>query len=104
MEEEWLQWVKEEHIPEVMDTGKFTGYYLFRVVASGSEQDEKSTSYSVQFYAESMKELQLYAATHAPELQQKMKQRWSDKLATFKTVLESIGGFIPLGKSLGHLE
>lgn len=100
VEEEWLQWMKEEHIPEVMDTGKFTEYSLFRVVASGSEQDGKSTSYSVQFYAESMKQVQLYAAIHAPELQQKMARRWPDKLVTFKTLLESIDGFTPLWKSL----
>lgn len=88
VEEEWLQWMKEEHIPEVMDIGKFTGYKFLRVMASGL--GEKSTSYSVQFYTESMKQLQLYTAIDAPELQQKMNQRWPDKLASFRTTLESI--------------
>ena len=102
VEEEWLNWMHEEHIPEVMDTGKFTGYSLFRVVASG--EGENSTSYSVQFYAESMKQLQLYTAIHAPDLQQKMARRWPDKLTTFKTILESIDGFTPLVKSLDYCE
>ena len=89
VEEEWLQWMHEKHIPEVMDTGKFTEYGLFRVVASGEGED--LTSYSMKFYGEGMKELQLYADIHAPELQQKMNQRWPDKLVTFRTILESIG-------------
>lgn len=102
VEDEWLHWMKEEHIPEVMDTGKFKGHHLFRVVASGEGED--LTSYSVQFFAENMKQLQLYAATHAPELQQKMNQRWPDKLASFRTILESIGDLIPLWKSLDYSE
>ena len=100
VEEEWRQWLREEHIPEVMETGKFTDYGLFRVVASGEGED--LTSYDMKFYAESMNELELYASTHAPELQQKMNQRWPDKLATFKTILESID--TPLVKSLDYSE
>ena len=88
VEEEWLQWMHKEHIPEVMDTGKFTEQGLFRVVASGVGED--LTSYSMKFYGESMEELQLYATIHAPALQQKLNQHWPDKLASFRTVLEPI--------------
>ena len=101
VEEEWRQWMREEHIPEVMSTGKFTDYGLFRVVASGEGED--LTSYDMKFYAESMKELQLYTSIHAPELQQKMARRWPDKLTRFKTTLESIDD-TPLVKSLDYLE
>lgn len=86
-EDDWVQWMKQEHIPEVMDTGKFTEFKFFRVMA---KQDEEAASYSVQFYAESMKELQLYMAIDAPELQQKTAQRWPDKFAAFRTVLQSV--------------
>lgn len=101
VEEEWLQWMHKEHIPEVMDTGKFTEQGLFRVVASG--QGENLTSYSMKFYGENMKELQLYADIHTPELQQKINQRWPDKLTAFRTKVESIDAN-PLVKSLDHLE
>ncbi len=87
VEEEWVQWMKEEHIPEVMDTGKFNDHRFFRVMG---KQNDESTTYSVQYFADSMKELQLYMAIDAPELQQKSLQRFPDKMAAFRTVLQSV--------------
>ena len=87
VEEEWVQWMKEVHIPEVMDTGKFNDHRIYRVMG---KQDDESTTYSVQYFADSMKELQLYMAIDAPELQQKVLARFPDKFAAFRTVLQSV--------------
>lgn len=87
VEEEWVQWMKEVHIPEVMDTGKFTGHKFFRVMA---QQDDKATSYSIQYYLESMKELQLYMAIDAPDLQKAVHDRFPNQFAAFRTVLQSV--------------
>lgn len=87
VEEEWKTWMQTEHIPEVMDTGKFIDHKFFRVMTN--EQDE-AASYSVQYYAEGMKELQLYMAIDAPELQKKVAARFPDKFAAFRTVLQSV--------------
>src|SRR5689334_21696192 len=43
----WLQWQKEQHIPEIMDSGLFTDYKFFRLL----EQDEQDgITYVLQFY------------------------------------------------------
>ena len=87
VEEEWVQWMKEVHIPEVMDTGKFNGHHFYRVMG---KPDDEATTYSVQYLADSMKELQLYMAIDAPELQKAVQERFPDKFAALRTVLQSV--------------
>ena len=43
--EEWLQWMKETHIPEMMDTGLFLESRLSRILA----EEEGGSSYEVQY-------------------------------------------------------
>jgi hypothetical protein len=82
----WLAWMKNIHIPEVMDTGHFTGHKMFKVLLN----KEEGTSYSVQYFAKNMAELQLYQALHAPELQARHRQQFGDGAVSFRTVLEEV--------------
>ncbi|MCE7994041.1 MAG: DUF4286 family protein [Roseivirga sp.] len=87
VEEEWRAWMKEVHIPEVMETGKFVNHSFYKVM---NNQEDDSASYSIQYFAESMKELQLYLAIDAQELQQKTHAAFPNKFAAFRTVLQSV--------------
>jgi len=87
VEQEWLIWMKNIHIPEVMETNQFESHKIFKVL---NTEDPQSTSYSVQYFAESMKNIQMYMAAFAPELQQKSMLKWGDKQAAFRTLLESV--------------
>lgn len=87
VETEWKTWMKDVHIPEVMETGKFVKHSFYKVM---SNEQEDSVSYSIQYFAESMKELQLYMAIDAQELQQKALAAFPDKFAAFRTVLQSV--------------
>lgn len=87
VEEEWKIWMKQVHIPEVMETRKFVNHSFYKVM---NNQEEESASYSIQYFAESMKELQLYLAIDAPELQQKVLIAFPNKFAAFRTVLQSV--------------
>ena len=44
--EEWLAWMRETHIPEVLATGLFTGHSLLRVLTTDAEE---GITYSVQY-------------------------------------------------------
>lgn len=88
VEDEWKTWMKEVHIPEVMATAKFVDHSFYKVM---NNQEEDSASYSIQYFAESMKELQLYLAIDAPGLQQKSMEAFPNKFAAFRTVLQSVG-------------
>lgn len=84
--EEWLDWMKKTHIPEMLATQRFSECKMFKVLLN----KEEGTSYSIQFFADSMAELQLYEALHANELREKHKARFGDKVLTFRTVLEKV--------------
>lgn len=87
VEQEWLIWMKNVHIPEVMETNQFESYKFFKVL---NTDDPQASSYSVQYFAESLKNLQLYMAAFAPELQQKALLKFPNKMAAFRTLLETV--------------
>ena len=87
VEKEWLVWMKNVHIPEVMETNQFNSYKFFKVL---NTDDPKASSYSVQYFAESLKNIQLYMGAFAPELQQKALLKFPNRMAAFRTLLESV--------------
>lgn len=87
VEAEWIVWMKEVHIPEVMETNQFEAFKFFKVL---NTEDPEASSYSVQYFAEDMKNIQMYMAAFAPELQQKALKTFPNKMAAFRTLLESV--------------
>lgn len=84
--QKWLAWMIEEHIPKVMATGKFVDSKMYRVLL---EKDNQIT-YSIQYFVESMAQLQLYQALDANTLQAEHQKIFSDKVLAFRTVLEEV--------------
>ncbi len=87
VEVEWVTWMKEVHIPEVMETNQFEEYKFFKVL---NTEDPQSSSYSVQYFAADMKNIQMYMAAFAPELQQKALLKFPNQMAAFRTLLQSV--------------
>lgn len=87
IEEEWKTWMKETHIPEVLETGFFIRNYFFKVLFN---KDEDATLYSVQYMFEDMKDLQKYQAQEAPLLQKKHTDKYGEKCSAFRSVLEMV--------------
>lgn len=88
IEEEWLSWMTNEHIPAVMDTGLFKEYKVFKVL---SVQEGDNPSYSIQYFAESIVEVNNYLQHHAPSIQQEHMMRYKDRHVAFRTLLETVG-------------
>jgi len=84
--DEWINWMANEHIPEVMATGKFVDVKMYKVLL----EKEDGITYSVQYFAENLAQVQLYLGQHAHELQSKHQQKYADKVVAFRTVLEEI--------------
>ena len=79
--------MKNVHIPEVMETNQFESFKLFKVMGT---EDPEANSYSVQYFAAGMKNIQMYMAAFAPELQQKAVLKWPGMAAAYRTLLESV--------------
>ena len=87
IEQEWIAWMKEVHIPEVMKTKIFVSKRLYKVLTS---DDQNMVSYAVQYTAQSLGQLEKYLEEFAPALRDKVKERFGSQLASFRTVLEEI--------------
>jgi len=84
VQDEWVQWMKEVHIPEVMQTGLFTEYRMLRLL----EQDESDgITFAVQYLSRSMADYQLYKEKFAPALQQKTLDKYEGKFVAFRTLM-----------------
>jgi len=86
VEEEWLQWMKEIHIPDVMNTGLFIDNKICRIHA----EEEGGKSYSIQYLATSWSEYNQYQDMFALKLQQEHTLKFSGKFAAFRTILEVV--------------
>jgi len=87
IEDDWLAWLKNEHIPEIMATGLFIEYKLFRLL----EQEERDgVTYVVQYFAPSLEHYKKYVYEFSQLFQQKTFQKWRDHFVSFRTVMEIV--------------
>ncbi len=85
-EQEWLHWMKEVHIPEVMATGFFLDNRICKILA----ESEGGISYAIQYTCPSMLDFETYQKEHAPKLQKEHTERYNGKFAAFRTLLEIV--------------
>jgi len=85
--DEWLQWMINKHIPDVLATGYFVENQLARVLVD----DDDGFTYAIQYKCKSMTDLEQYQQEHAPRLQAMHAERYIDKFVAFRTLLEVIG-------------
>ena len=86
VKEDWLTWMQEVHIPEVMATGVFSKSQINRVMVQG----DSDNTFAITYTCASMKDLHQYQIKFAPELQQKHVARYGDKAVAFRTLMEVI--------------
>jgi len=84
--DEWVSWMKQKHIPDVMQTGYFIEYKMCKVLVD----EEQGTTYSIQYTCAGMDELKKYQTTEAPRLQKEVADKYGNKFVAFRTLLEVI--------------
>lgn len=84
--EEWLQWMKTKHIPDVMATGFFLENKICKVLVD----EEQGITYSVQYTSANMNDLQEYQRLHSPRLQKEHADKFANKFVAFRTLLEIV--------------
>jgi uncharacterized protein DUF4286 len=88
--DQWLTWMEQKHIPEIMATGKFTSARLVKVLIV---EEMGGTTYSVQFTTDSKATLERYYTDDAPKLRDESLQLFGDKMIAFRTELELISEY-----------
>src|SRR5699024_6187803 len=83
---EWLQWMKEEHIPEMMATGQFKNALMSSVLVN---EEMGGITYSVQYQTVDEATLQSYYREDADEMRKK-SARFKGKTVAFRTEMKVI--------------
>ena len=86
---DWLNWMKTEHIPEVMAAALFTKAQINRVIVQG----DSNNTFAIAYTCSSMKDLHKYQVNFAAELQEKHLARYGDKAVAFRTIMQVIEEF-----------
>lgn len=86
---EWLLWMRQTHIPDVMQTGLFHECRISKIHA----EEEGGVTYAIAYLSESMDHLQRYKAEHAPRLQKEHSERFAGRFAAFRTIMEVVEEF-----------
>ncbi len=85
--DQWLHWMQQKHIPEILATGKFSTARLVKVLV---EEEMGGVTYSVQYTTNSKATLDKYYIEDAPKLRDEALQLFGDKMLAFRTELELI--------------
>ncbi len=83
----WLNWMKEDHIPRVIETGCFTGYKMYRIL---EENTTDGISYCVQYAANEIADYFNYKNNFAAAFQQETAEAFPGKYVAFRTLLKEV--------------
>lgn len=85
--EAWLDWLKTEHIPEILGTGCFTDARILQLM----EVDESDgLTYAVQYHAESMALYNRYIKEYSTAMRNKGTEKWGNKSVAFRSVMQIV--------------
>ena len=84
---QWLQWMKEVHIPDIIATGCFTHAIILRLI----EVDERQgPTFAIQYHAESKALYNRYIEIFAEGMRKKVAEKWGNLVIAFRSVLQVV--------------
>ena len=86
VEQEWVKWMNEEHVPDVMATDCFVSNRMLKVLDSPNE----GVTYCMQYIAENTEKYERYKTEFAPALQADALQKFENKFVAFRTLMEFV--------------
>jgi hypothetical protein len=91
IEEAWIQWQQQEHIPDIMASGQFSQWKMFRLL---EQDDTEGLTFVIQYFAPSLENyyryIEEFIEEFAPLLRQKAFDKWGNRFIAFRTVMEVV--------------
>ena len=87
MHDQWLDWMQNKHIKDVIATGKFSSARMVKVLV---EEEMGGLTYAIQYTTDSKETLQRYYNEDAPRLREEGVKLFGDKMLAFRTELELV--------------
>jgi len=85
---EWLTWMKERHIPEMMATGCFLSHKLLHLETETT--DNPGIAYCIQYWCKSKVELDNYLEKYSDRLRASHQKAFPNKFVAFRTILNEV--------------
>ncbi|WP_264543883.1 MULTISPECIES: DUF4286 family protein [Flavobacterium] len=85
--DQWMDWMQNKHIADVLATGKFTTARMVKVLV---EEEMGGVTYSIQYTTDCKETLEKYYEEDAPRLREEGSRLFGDKMLAFRTELELI--------------
>ena len=85
--DEWLHWMQNKHIPDMLATKKFIEAKMCKVLV---EEDLGGTTYSIQYKTKDKATLKSYYKEDADKMRREGNQLFPNKFVAFRTELEII--------------
>ncbi len=90
IQNKWLEWMQEKHIPNMLSTGKFIKALMTQVMVS---EEMGGITYSVQYTCKSKETLEKYYREDDEKFQNEALLLFSNKFVVFRTELDVINEF-----------
>jgi len=84
IETEWLDWMKEIHIPEVIDTGFFIDWGIYKVIIP--QDNENEVTFRIDYILKSIKHYEDYINSSASKLQSEHSVKFEGKFKASRAV------------------
>lgn len=84
---QWLQWMKQHHIQDVLNTGCFFDAKLFRLHL---DEEDGTHTYVTQYFCNEKMDYLKYQKKFAPDLQKKALDKFGKHTFAFRSFMELV--------------
>ena len=85
--EEWVIWMKQDHMPALINTSCFIRCQLLKL---HEQDDDEGPTYIAQYFTESKALYNRYIELYSSKLLKETINKWGDSFISFKTLLETV--------------
>lgn len=85
--EEFLIWMKDKHVPDVMKTGIFKSYKIAQLIAP-VDPEQEGTVFTFQYFCDDMNDYFRYEKEFAPALRADVTEKYGNKIVAFRSIME----------------
>lgn len=89
VKEDWLEWMRTKHVPDVMATGCFIESRISRVHA----EEDGGLTFAISYLSPSEEKYNEYQNKFAANLQKEHTDKYAGKFAAFRTLLTVLEEF-----------
>jgi len=91
IEEEWLDWMKATHVPDIVKTKQFVNANICRLL---DQPDEKDATYIILYRCRNLEKLNFYIENFAPKMREEYSRKYGDRTSLIRTVYEVVSSSI----------